>query len=380
MNWKGCTIALIGIVGLALAGCASDDNDEGTTSTGAGVTAATNAFTSATLGLDAIGSGDVSKSKTLRDAMRRFNLSLKAHRANVTPAQAEACSDGGSIEIDLSADGLTTIFHDCVDIDEVEDVREYKDGTLTFAETDTGFTLVLNFTERETRISDDVLLEEEIQNLTMTGTFGGETVLCDGDEEPTSFTVTINGTSSEKEDEDGDGVLEEDESQSFDDFTATMTVEAYDSSGCEPADSTASISGIVSVTDNVDTDESFTMNISSENPLVITEEAAEGGTNSTVNGTFSFSNDDCSTGTISIATIEPLFQPDSDTVIDAIQENGEDDDDDETCPTAGQLSVTIGETTGTATFTETGGVHIDSNGDGTVDEMFDDCDEASACA
>ena len=378
MNWKGCTIALIGIVGLALAGCASDDGDEGTTSTGAGVTAATNAFTSATLGLDAMGGGDFSKSKTLRDAMRRFNQSLKARRANVTTAQSEACPDGGNIEIDLSADGLTTTFHDCVEIDEVEDIREYKDGTLSFAETNTGFTLVLDLTERETRISDDVLLEEDIQNLTMTGTFGEETVLCDGDEEPTSFTVTINGSSSEKEDEDGDGVLEEDESQSFDDFTATMTVEAYDSSGCEPADSTASISGIVSVTDNVDSDESFTMNISSENPLVITEEAAEGGTHSTVNGTFSFSNDDCSTGTISIATIEPLFQPDSDTVIDAIQENGEDDD--ETCPTAGQLSVTIGETTGTATFTETGGVHIDSNGDGTVDEMFDDCDEASACA
>ncbi len=50
-----------------------------------------------------------------------------------------------------------------------------------------------------------------------------------------------------------------------------------------------------------------------------------------------------------------------------------------TCPTAGEIRVT-GDQRGTILFTSTGGVEIDKDDDGTVDETFANCDEVGACA
>ena len=178
----------------------------------------------------------------------------------------------------------------------------------------------------------------------------------------------IDGTFSFKEDFDGDGVIDVNESASITDFTISVTVNDIsvpDSFGiCEPTDFTVSVSGSTSNTDNIDPDLSFSMSISSSDPLTITWTVVSGGANVTINGSLSYS-DSCFTGSLTIVTTTPLFFPE--TVDDEID-----------CPTSGVIMVT-GTWTGTITYTSTGGVEIDNGSDGTVDETLSDCEDEATC-
>jgi len=84
----------------------------------------------------------------------------------------------------------------------------------------------------------------------------------------------------------------------------------------------------------------------------------------TMNGTISVTSV-CETGTFTITTTTPLFEPDS-----AASD----------CPTEGEIVVSGGGATVSVIATSTGGVQFDEGGNGSIEEEFADCNEADICS
>ena len=384
--------AVIAVSGLLLAGCGGSSSGDGTTTggPGGGPTGAETAGVSANatqlalggveFGLGSMGGSFAkpslkpfrkAKATDLKASVAGFYKGLAAYRAKaISPLTDIPCENSGTTHFDTTPTGFTITFTDCRGSGDFSGEEEYVDGVLTFSETATGFTFTITgFTFRTTRISDGRLLEEEVIDFTVTGTFATSTLSCDGVPFPNSVTIVVDGTGSFKADDNADGTLDEDESFSATNLSNTVTVS--DISGeitdpetnltfCEPTDFTVVQSGASSFTDNLEADDSVAMTISSSDPLTIavTSVASQ---SVTISGSFSVVSS-CFTGSLTLTTPTPLlFTGDLDS-----------------CPIDGVIVVT-GDLTGTVTFTSTGGVEIDNDGDGIADETYPDCEDAEAC-
>jgi hypothetical protein len=374
------TKAMIGaVIGLVLAGCGGSGGgggskaSKGIESAGVANSAIQNGVIGATsFGLSSM-SGQVNKpslkgfhkagAKDLRSSVAGFYKGLAARRSkSLSPYLAQPCSISGSTDFTITETEIVLTASDCVEPSaDYEGAEEYTDGTLTFTATATGFGLEMDhFTDRTTRVSDGLLLEELVANLTVTGSFGSSTELCGSDPVPTSFSIAMGGSLSEKTDDDADGVLDVNQEVEITGYSFDVTVSEIDSITCEPSVFSASESGKLDFTDHVDDNNSVNINISGSDPLMMTATTVSGGTNVTIDGTFSVKSS-CFDGTLTIETTTVLFIPD---VSD--------------CPTSGVIDVT-GDVTGTVTYTSTGGVQVDEGSDGSVDQTYDDCLEADAC-
>ena len=152
-----------------------------------------------------------------------------------------------------------------------------------------------------------------------------------------------------------------DEIVTFVNYTMDMSFSNFDAD-CIPSDiSIALDNGLsdngLSLTDNIDSSNSFSMTIDS---LTIQSTMVTGGQQLSVNGTITM-DADCFSGEVTTTTTTDMFIPDG-----------------ARCPTDGVVEVS-GAVSGTATYTSTGGVDIDEGSDGTVDISYDSCEEAEAC-
>ncbi|MBI4641282.1 MAG: hypothetical protein HY731_11340 [Candidatus Tectomicrobia bacterium] len=366
----------------------------GTPSTGSAVSAVQSAIGAINFGLGSMSGGGLGSAKLslksfketrtrdLNASMAGFYSDLRDHHFKIlSPLFAlRGCSFGGSRDFSPTSTGFTATFTQCkehfdIDGNNTLDVEEFVNGSVSFSETATGFSLTLtNLIDRITRISDGRLLGESLDNFSVTGTFGNTMVSCGGEQVPTSFTIVTAGTSSIKEDGNADGVLDFDDRGEAN-FTASTTVNQFNSTTCEPTDFTTTLQGSFAFTDNLDGSESFAMNISSSDPLAVTfkavtvnppSAAATGGVNVTVNGSFTVVTS-CFSALLTVSTTTPLFFPDF---------TGEDEE--VTCPISGVVRVTGG-LIGTITYTSTGGVRIDNGSDGSVDEALESCRDGGTC-
>ena len=391
MGWKSKSIVTVAVFSLLLTGCGGSSGSSGG---GGGPTGPSESASNTTTAVNfAIGGIDFAlssmsspslkpslkpfrkaKATDLKASVAGFYKGLKAYRAKAISPLTDIPCDSGSAHIDITPTGIELTFTDCQD--SLGDELEYTDGIISFSETPTGFTLTITghttgtgFTSRRTRTSDGSLVEEDITDLTVTGTFGVTTIDCGGVPFSDSITMVIDGAFSFEADFDGDGMLDEDLDESVDSLSLSMTVSqisAPDSFGvCEPTDFTVSIFGAFAEMDNLDPDFSFSVSMSSSNPLTITWMEVTGGVELTINGSLTVS-DSCFTGSITLVTTTPLFFPDTGSEDDGID-----------CPSSGVITVT-GTWTGTITYTS-GGVDIDNGSDGTVDETLSDCEDAATC-
>ncbi len=383
MDWKMKAMTAITVFGILLAGCGSGGGGgpgaSGAKTAGVGAAGLSEAISGVTFGLDAMSVGErtsvpklskMARSRDLNASVARFYKNLKANRFMAkTLARPDAipCSLGGTLELIPTTDGFTLTYTNCKEPGDTDGTYTDTDGVITFSETATDFSFSMSgrtagtsYSERTTRRSDGRLLEEWVASVTMSGTFGSETVSCGEDDLPKSVTMTINGTFSDKWDEDGNGVLDGNGSGKATDFTIALQVDKYDPITCEPMDFSVSLSGGVSSTDNIESNNSFTMTISNSDSLKMDVKSTTVGVNVTVSGGFSCSAS-CFNGSLTFATTTPLFIPT-----------------DAECPTSGVIEVS-GDLTGTITYTSTGGVEIDNGSDGSVDEVYENCDEAEAC-
>lgn len=388
MRWNRKAMMAAAICSFLLTACGGDGGDDpGSAPTPmpqsprAATASMQNILSGLSLGLRAMNGSDVRglsftrsfkqmRTQNLAGAVAGFHTALMAHRANViSPSIAVPCTTGGTVDTTTTAAGLTVTFTNCRERfdgngDGVDDVEVSTDGSISFSATNMDFAQTLkDFRTRTIRIADDHLLEEVLLDLAVTGTIENFMV-CQGAEIPAASTSVINGTFSEKVDENADAVLEEDSRGDFEDFVIAVVVSNFDSR-CMPTDFVTSESGTFSFMDNLEVNNTLTVSIPSSDPVVITWETVAGGVDVTVNGSYTMSSS-CLTGSLTIETIEALFFP--------ISEETELPD----CPTSGVIEVT-GDQTATITFTATGGMEIDNGSDGTVDETFESCADADIC-
>jgi len=366
---------------LAVYGCGGGGGDggggaPGTKSPGVAAESASTAISLAGQGLSSIANPGQQaprfEKKSIKEALAGFYKNLRASRKAVSSKAPYTlpCTGGGYLTIDSTDPSYFTITaYACVNDDITTGVRSYSNGTLTWSQTDSNsdgvpesFTMTFgSFTSRENRISDNRLLSESAFNMTLSGTFGTSTTACGGGDEPDSVTITMTGSGSSKEERDEDGTLDENVSFTYTNLTLNTTINEF-GIDCEPVKATLTMSGGFSGTDNIESNDSESMSISSSNPLSMTWEAVTGGENITMSGTFTVDTA-CFDGTLTIATQTPIFTPD-----------GSD------CPISGVITVTCG-VTATITYTATvgAGVQIDEGSDGTVDQTLPTCEDAEAC-
>jgi hypothetical protein len=388
VRWNRKAMMAAAIFSFLLTACGGDGGDDTgpaptalPQSPGAATASMQNILSSLSVGLRAMNGSDVRgvsftrsskqmRTQDLAGAVASFHTALMARRANlIPPSIAAPCAAGGTVDTTTTAAGLTVTFTDCRERfdgngDGVDDVEVSTDGSISFSATNMDFAQTLkDFRTRTTRIPDNHLLKEVFLDLAVTGTIENFMV-CQGAEIPAASTSVINGTFSEKVDENADAVLDGDSRGDFEDFVIAVGVSNFDSR-CMPTDFVTSESGMFSFMDNLEGHNALTVSIPSSDPVVITWETVAGGAEVTVNGSYTLTSF-CFTGSLTIETMEALFFP--------ISEETELPD----CPTSGVIEAT-GDPTATMTFTATGGMEIDNGSDGTVDETFESCADADIC-
>jgi hypothetical protein len=177
--------------------------------------------------------------------------------------------------------------------------------------------------------------------------------------------ITVNATFEEKTDENGDGVLEGDETFTGTNFRMTIS-ESFNATDCSLTLDTIVMNGAASFNDNLHpaSDDNFTATFT-DYTITDTErkvDSAVVGDQLTLSGTIAITSP-CATGTYTVTTETPLFFP-----------NGA------ACPVEGKVLVVGGGMTTSVTATPAGGVTIDEGNDGTVDKSFDTCDDSNVCS
>jgi len=316
-------------------------------------------------GTSAVRAVNTARLQDLGLTMQRFDTAIRTE-ATGTPRVATPCANGGTIDIT----GTTTVFTNCRTLidtngDGQTDAAQVLNGSLDVSVTSSTLSIVTNtLTTSITSLANNRVLERTTLNITVTGTTHSSSA-CRGVTVPTALTLVLNGTFSLQLDIDGNGTLEVDTSSQAQGFTIMSRINTFDPNLCIPRDLSASVSGQLSVTDNLNSNASFTLISSPSNPLTISVSTITGGVNITLRGSFSTSAP-CFTGSLTVDTPTPLFFPTT-----TFNISGE-------CPTAGVLTVT-GSQIGTIRYTPTGGVTIDNGSDGSIDQTFNTCDDAKAC-
>jgi hypothetical protein len=244
----------------------------------------------------------------------------------------------------------------------------YVDGTVSYSESASGFSAVTGSSSDPyiLRIYQSVggvdqLLGELVMQVSITGTYAATTT-CDSESVPTTTSIAMSGSISNKEN-DEDGTAVEDFESSFNNLAITVVSSDLDSVTCEPAVIDVTMSGSSSSTDSLDSSNSIAMSVDSETPLSIHWEDMGTFAEVDVSGTVTIDSS-CFDGTLTIATTTPIQVPDSE---------------DDACPVAGVVKVT-GSMTGTVTYNSNGSVSVDEGSNGTVDRTLESCDEAETCS
>ena len=377
-NQKWLTVGVMCCFFLATLGHGSG-NPPGPTPASAAVNATTlslqSMLVSLHFGLDTMKPGDSQEASSARAFKQSQMKDLAAAVAGFLRAttlydtHTAPCMDAETINSIETLTGMKVPLPKCPprfeNKDWVGDAKVSTSGSVNFSRTNNKFTLMLdNFQIATTHMADGSVLEE-VLNLTVAGTVDS-TTLCKEQEVPNSVAAKINGTFSRKIDENADGVWEEDTQGDFDNFALGLSVEHFDPNSCAPTNFVVSESGIFAFTDNTKPSDAFTLDISQNAPAVITWETAADGVHVTANGRFMLTSS-CMSGSLTLNTTEALVFP----VLGA--DRGMTD-----CPTFGVMTVT-GDQTTTVTFTSSGGIEIDRNGDGVLDESFENCHDANFC-
>ncbi len=390
VRWSGIVGVLI-FSGLWLAACGEGGDNTGTNPSPPTTTTASrvsSAQASAQVALTAVtdslqivegqaGAGSLSALRTFNSAsveelmptVQRFYKALE-DQVTITPRAVVSCPNSGTLNITSTATGTTAVFTNCqtlIDIngDGRNDASQIINGSLSTTGTFANFAITLtNLTSRTTRLTNNSLVEESTFNSTFTVTTPSSTS-CGGGRVPTASTLVLNGTGSTKQDTDGNGTVDIDESLNFQSLTLTVRINRVDPSVCTPLDLSVSLAGTLSITNNLDATQSFALTSPTSNPLTLALSTVAGGTNLTIGGSFSESSP-CFTGSLSLNTLTPIFVP---TTIFGVAV---------TRPTAGVLTVT-GDQRGTIRYTSTGGVTIDNGSDGSIDQTFPTCTSAKIC-
>lgn len=313
-------------------------------------------------------SGVKSNAKTIRKGILGLKTRLQSGNSRQKTLRASSpatCLPGGSGTVTSTTTSFTETYINC-DKDNADGTITRKNGTLavTFAENSFSSTFK-NFEESTLRSTDLALLKYEKTD----GTFvmsGGTLTRCNDEE---SFfnnaIITINATFEEKADENGDHVLERDETFTGTHFRMTIS-ESFDATSCSLTQDTIVMNGAATFTDNLHpaSDDNFTATFTG---YTITEaerkvDNAVVGDQLTLAGTIALTSP-CATGTYTMTTEIPLFFP-----------TGAE------CPVEGKVLVVGGGLTTAVTATPTGGVTIDEGNDGTIDKSFDTCNDTAICS
>ncbi len=390
VRWSGMVCTLV-FSSLWLAACGEGGDNTGTnpppptTTTASRVSSAQAsaqvALTAVTDSLQIVegqaGAGSLSALRTFSSApaqelgttVQRFYTALE-DQVTSTPRAVVSCPNSGTLNITSTTTGTTAVFTNCqtlIDLngDGRNDASQIINGSLSTSGTFANFSITLtNLTSRTTRLANNSLVEESTFNSTFTVATPSSTS-CGGGRVPTASTLVLNGTGSTKQDTDGNGTVDVDESINFQSLTLTVRTNRVDPSVCAPLDLSVSLVGTLSITNNLDANQSFALTSPTSNPLTLALSTVTGGTNLTIGGSFSESSA-CFTGSLTLNTLTPIFVP---TTIFEVAGN---------CPTAGVLTVT-GDQRGTISYTSTGGVTIDNGSDGSIEQTFPTCSSAKAC-
>ena len=306
----------------------------------------------------------------LKNQITPTRLSSKVLQAPST------CVGGGTKETTTGITGntriTTTVYRNCVS-DETDNIESYRDGSMTVTETFALLELVnvsvafVNYRDgrrnaadlaHPIRLSDDTIDGGLSASNIVIERCGSRTIL-------TSSDASVSATLSTYVDAEGNGTAEVDEAVAAESLGLHLLQE-YDAT-CTDTTMTVTANGELSAVDHVDTtgQSDFSATLTG---FTITETPAThssvSGTEVTMIGTISVTSV-CETGTFTIATTTPLFEPDS-----AASD----------CPTEGEIVVSGGGATVSVIATSTGGVQFDEGGNGSIEEEFADCNEADICS
>jgi hypothetical protein len=381
-------LVLLVSLALVLTYCGSSSSDSGsggssgTASAGAGASVASSAIRSATMALSATAASSSNapsfrKAKTLGEAVNGFTGALRAKRASALTAsaapsgapQVTSCTNGGTKSTDTvitSTDITVTVtYSSCAENYSVTGtgiVQEVQNGAVAFVLSGNSFTISLGssaapYTDTVTRLADQTVVQENVINLTLTGTLDTSTLQCGTSGNTAYFKYTL--------DMDGnvhsaglDNSVAYDETAVFSAYKLVVAASALDNN-CDATGGSIAESGTVSYTDNLDSIGSESISIPASAPLSLAWTSGTTGDQYTISGSVSMVTL-CFTGSLSLATTTDIFYP-----TNAI------------CPTAGVVVVS-GDVNGTVVYTATGGVDI-QDGAGTVVESYPSCNEAQAC-
>jgi len=306
-----------------------------------------------------------SQINTLNAAVAGFVRASTVQQAHAVPCIAPEITD----RIDALS-GVTIPLPACPTRSDKEgdlgsDVKVSTSGSVNFSMVNDDFTLVLNdFEILTTRIADGSMLKE-VLNLTMTGTVEQMT-LCSEKEIASSVTAEIDGDFLKKIDENADGVWEQDIQGDFENFMLDVTVGHFEPNSCIPTNFVVSASGTFGFMDHMKTSDNFTVDIGQTAPAVFRWETVGDSVKVLVDSRFSLTSS-CLTGELTLSTKEALIFP-------SLEADGKLAD----CPISGLMAIT-GDEAITITFTSSGGIEIDNNGDGHVDERLENCYDAQFC-
>ena len=276
--------------------------------------------------------------------------------------ESDGCLDGGTMDMTETATGFSVVFDECINI--VEGMMTFQDGQMSFEETDTTFNFFNNMVTRLTNVETGAILSESVtEEMTFSGNLVGDDA-CG----PDSISMVMNGSMVIQSDFNFDGTPDAHLATVFTDYNLAMAASNFDGE-CSPQNFQASQWGGFAFTDHIDTENSMGMDISVEEPLllIVEVEADEfcptcGGETWSISGSYS-AESSCFTGSLTVATLTPVFIPDSS---------------EDQCPIAGEIQVT-GDLNATIAFQGNGSVTVDQGNDGTVDETYEDCNEAGIC-
>jgi len=390
-------LVLIGSLTLVLSYCSSSSSDSGTASNGtasagAGASASTGAIMSATMGLSATtagsagssstGASSLSKARNLSEAINGMYSGLRAKRANANTLKAKfmaaaapysaqsittmPCASGTMTMDIVTPDIVTAITDTTMTItydnctENINNVLQVQNGTLVFVDSDSSFTFSLGnsttpYTNKITRLSDNVVLQDEVTTMTFSGALSN-LVSCGTGTEYSNLTIDMDGNLHSK------GI--DDAGVPYDNIAAFTAYKLVANSNldtsCTATGGTIDESGKLAYTDNLDSKGNASMDMSAANPLNLTWRS-DGtlGDYYQVGGTVSMVTP-CFTGSLTLQTTTEIYLP----------TNGD-------CPTAGEVVVS-GSVNGSVVYTSTGGVEV-RDGTGVLVETHASCDEAQAC-
>jgi len=295
--------------------------------------------------------------------LQDFKASLNLQRKTANAATVSPCANGGTRTDDpgTTAGNFKVTYVDCNESGTV------LNGSISSTATTNGFTFTFDkFTSKATDNSEE---EDFDGTMTLTGTeetcdTGSGTKAAANKVETflKNAVFTLNFTGTTKTDTNKDGTFEVNETVVFSNFAMTINEDHTKAPDCTPGVTTFGLSGGASLTDQVNTTDSFiatftnfTMTFTPTTKTI--NGVSKDGDSVSISGTIVIQSS-CANGTFTLSTPaghEPFFPTDA------------------SCPVDGEIIVSSGGTDTTVTFTATGGVQVG-------DKTFANCEDADTCA